>query len=141
MTANTINNEVIQSIKSLEYKLTKDNNWTRPEYKEAEEEYIRFLTLRMLHPSVSIAPTELIDTVWHAHILNTEAYHNDCNIMFGKYLHHVPHLEKEASEENSDSFDNLIRLFPLVHDRNVIMSKAARCEGKACHVPSNCRCR
>jgi hypothetical protein len=136
-----INNKVLQSIASLKYKLMKDNGWDSSEHMEAEGEYIRFLTLKVMHPELSLAPTELIDIMWHAHILNTEAYHNDCNIMFGKYLHHVPHLEEGASDENTNSFENMKRLFPLVFQREMVVSEAARCEGKPCHAPSDCRCR
>jgi hypothetical protein len=139
--SNEPNTAVKNSIRSLKYKLMKDNGWNHHEHKEAEAEYVRFLTLKMIHPEASLAPSKLIDTVWHAHILNTEQYHEDCNTLFGKYLHHVPHLEEEKSDENSESFDHTKSLFPIVFNRQMIMSQAARCEGKACHAPSDCRCR
>jgi hypothetical protein len=136
-----INEEVKSSIRSLKYKLMKDNAWNQSDHKEAEEEYMRFLTLRMIHPQAELAPSKLIDIVWHAHILNTEAYHQDCDRLFGKYLHHVPHLEEKQSDKNAESFEYTQSLFPLIFDRQMISSTAARCEGKACHAPSDCRCR
>jgi hypothetical protein len=33
------------------------------------------------------------DTLWHFHILDTYRYHEDCQLLFGRYLHHVPSMD------------------------------------------------
>src|SRR4029077_17061635 len=33
-----------------------------------------------------------VDEFWHTHILQTTKYHRDCESVFGKYLHHEPHV-------------------------------------------------
>lgn len=141
ITTQKTSERVIKSIKSLKFKLMNDNGWTESDYNKAEGEYIRFLTLKMLYPGKSLAPSELIDVVWHAHILNTSAYHEDCNELFGFYLHHIPHLENEKSDTNETLFDETKKLFPIVFSREMIVSKSARCEGQPCHAPTPCRCR
>ncbi|CAF1464053.1 unnamed protein product [Adineta steineri] len=35
-------------------------------------------------------PSEMIDKAWHAHILNTPMYFKFSEMVFGKYLHHLP---------------------------------------------------
>ena len=60
------------------------------EVEMAVEEYRRFLVLKMENPSVKIAPTGLMDKAWHTHILDTRRYADDCEAMFGKFLHHHP---------------------------------------------------
>ncbi len=31
-----------------------------------------------------------IDLFWHEHILDTKKYKQDCEMVFGRFLHHVP---------------------------------------------------
>jgi hypothetical protein len=33
-----------------------------------------------------------VDTIWHAHILNTPRYEKFCMAIFGRMIHHVPNL-------------------------------------------------
>lgn len=54
---------------------------------EAEKAYRIFLG------SVSagqIAPREDADLFWHLHVLDTKKYAQDCHMLFGRFLHHVP---------------------------------------------------
>lgn len=57
----------------------------------AVEEYRRFLFLTVGFPD-TIVPTEFVDAVWHAHILDTIKYADDCNKTFGFFLHHFPYF-------------------------------------------------
>lgn len=52
--------------------------------------YQRFLALRVLHPDRPLRPTDAAGRLWHEHILDTRAYHADCQAIFGEFLHHVP---------------------------------------------------
>jgi len=39
-----------------------------------------------------IAPNKIMDKVWHYHILDTRAYAEDCENIFGHILHHFPYF-------------------------------------------------
>jgi hypothetical protein len=129
------------NINNLRNKVKRENNWDEETWKLASEEYVRFLTLRQKYPSVTLVPSELVDVVWHAHILNTEQYHADCDRLFGRYLHHVPHLEDDVSEENEQGYLETQRLFQNEFGDSMLAPQAARCQGKPCHAPTPCRCR
>ncbi len=59
--------------------------WSKDQLEEAELEYKRYLVLcrRYPHPTHSIVPNKIMDTMWHYHILDTRAYCADCNRVFG----------------------------------------------------------
>lgn len=66
--------------------------WTR-EYADAMEvAYKRFLTLLVKYPETTVAPSKEIDKFWHAHILDTLKYAEDCQQVFGYFLHHFPYF-------------------------------------------------
>ncbi len=66
--------------------------WTDERLDLAVREYRRFLTLYVLAPEAATVPSELVDEVWHAHILDTQAYASDCQNVFGFFLHHFPYF-------------------------------------------------
>lgn len=47
-----------------------------------------------------IVPTKDIDLIWHAHILDTQKYAVDCEVLFGFFLHHFPYfgIQGDADE-------------------------------------------
>lgn len=53
-------------------------------------EYKKFLFLHKLYPEYNIIPGQLIDEVWHNHILQSKQYFEDCNKLFGAYFYHEP---------------------------------------------------
>jgi hypothetical protein len=60
------------------------------ELRALAERYQRFLALKALYPDHPIAPTEIIDEMWHLHMLHPRAYHRDCVAFFGYLLDHSP---------------------------------------------------
>jgi len=56
------------------------------------ELYRSFLYLIYKYPDDGVVPTPEIDKFWHFHILDTQKYHQDCQEIFGKYIHHNPYL-------------------------------------------------
>ena len=66
--------------------------WTQEQTKRAISRYIIFLTLKHLYPNVGIVPTQEIDQVWHTHILDTAKYAQECQQVFGYFLHHFPYM-------------------------------------------------
>lgn len=49
-----------------------------------------------------LAPSTEIDEIWHHHILDTYKYHEDCNAIFGAYLHHYPYFGMRGDEDLGD---------------------------------------
>lgn len=74
--------------------LIQKEKWTDAQARETEIAYRRFLTLMILNPTETLVPTDQIDAFWHMHVLDTQKYERDCKAVFGKYLHHNPHLAK-----------------------------------------------
>lgn len=66
--------------------------WGAPELDLAEQEYRRFLALHLMYPNEAIVPCGLVDEIWHQHILDTRAYAEDCERIFGSFLHHFPYF-------------------------------------------------
>jgi len=126
-------------------KLLKDQEkfYSAPVAWTAIVEYKRFLILKMKFPDVEIAPSPLVDEVWHMHILDTKRYMDDCNFIFGKYMHHVPSFEPDEEEQHEmfARFGQTMSLYkkvfgeeasPLIWPR---ISKGAVAE---CFLPSCC---
>ena len=72
--------------------------WTADECELAEIEYKRYLQLCMVYGK-GIVPTKRMDNMWHYHILDTIAYHSDCNEVFGFYLHHFPYFGMRGAQD------------------------------------------
>ena len=117
----------------------------------AELEYRKFLSLKKWYPKLSLVPSKLVDKFWHEHILDTQSYTNDCDVLFGFYLHHYPYFgiygDKDQSKLQS-SFDATVAVyekhfgaFPTAELYPMESVQMARCEEHACHVPSTCACR
>lgn len=101
----------------------------------AERTYRQFLTLHAGHPERTLVPSELIDLVWHFHILDTRKYAADCERIFGRYLHHDPYFgigSDESYEENQRAWRETQELWeaefgePLLGAANPCSSKDCR---------------
>ncbi len=66
--------------------------WTREYAESVEGAYRNYLTMLVTHPEdvEDIVVSKDVDEFWHAHILHTMKYTEDCERVFGKYLHHNP---------------------------------------------------
>ncbi|MGZ5118895.1 MAG: glycine-rich domain-containing protein [Burkholderiales bacterium] len=111
----------------------------------AECEYRRFLALHVWHPDAELVPSKLVDHFWHAHIVDTVAYVNDCGSAFGEYLHHYPYMgmgSPEAKQELENAFEKTKALYEMHFGcYPEAEMAAARCAGHACHVKPSCACR
>lgn len=88
--------------------------WKIEQVTRAIEQYRRFLFLNYLYPNQQIVPTQEIDRVWHAHILDTEKYRQDCELLFGHFLHHYPYfgIRDEADRQQLEqAFSQTQELF------------------------------
>ncbi|HUP93456.1 MAG TPA: hypothetical protein VM164_01020, partial [Burkholderiales bacterium] len=75
--------------------------WT-PEYADSiEQAYKRYLTMLVKYQDYAetIMLAKDVDEFWHTHILQTLKYSEDCQRVFGTYLHHNPHVGPRTSED------------------------------------------
>lgn len=75
--------------------------WTEEQCMSAEVEYKRYLELCKKNGK-GIVPNSIMDSMWHYHILDTIAYQDDCNKVFGGYLHHYPYFGMRGEEDASN---------------------------------------
>jgi hypothetical protein len=79
--------------------------WSDKELDVAEREYRCFLALHLMYPEMAVVPCGLVDVVWHAHILDTQAYAPDCERVFGFFLHHFPYFGMRGEQDATDLMD------------------------------------
>ena len=94
--------EVIAAIQSLDLDAVKvrimdaelGEGWTREYADSIEAAYKTYLTMLVKHPddAEDIMLSEDVDEFWHTHILQTRKYAEDCQSVFGNFLHHEPHV-------------------------------------------------
>src|SRR5688572_12361359 len=73
--------------------------WTREYADRMEVAYKRYLTLLVKFPQETVAPTKDVDKFWHGHILDTMKYAEDCERVFGYFLHHFPYFGMRGEED------------------------------------------
>jgi hypothetical protein len=66
--------------------------WSLEFVEKVAEEYRRYLELCKRFPDKALVPSCFVDDFWHLHILDTIKYANDCNMVFGYFLHHFPYF-------------------------------------------------
>lgn len=96
-------------LKSIAYQLmhSADEKWTFEQTNQAITRYSMFLCLIYLYPNRKLVPTPEIDRVWHHHILDTMKYAQDCEMLFGRFIHHFPYFGKRGKADR----DNLYTAF------------------------------
>jgi hypothetical protein len=73
--------------------------WSRDKAEAIDIEYRRFLELNLGQHELPIVPTKDVDTFWHYHILDTMKYAEDCNVVFGRFLHHFPYFGLRGEDD------------------------------------------
>jgi len=73
--------------------------WSREQADRNEREYKRFLALMAKFPDEPIVPNTDVDKFWHAHILDTMKYAEDCDRIFGYFVHHFPYFGMRDAED------------------------------------------
>lgn len=73
--------------------------WTLVQLDLAEAEYRKFLALCLAYPDEAIVPCRVVDLFWHQHILDTRAYRDDCQRVFGFFYDHFPYFGLSGPED------------------------------------------
>ena len=119
--------------------------WTLEYVRETEVWYKRFLYLNAVYPDRSIVPTQAIDSFWHYHILDTQKYAEDCQAVFGYFLHHFPYFGMRGDEDRQNLLDASKQTWDLFRmhfneEPSILQGEAGKCEstctGKSC---SHCK--
>jgi hypothetical protein len=78
--------------------------WTRAYADAVERRYKRFLVLAVKYPDLAeeLVIDRDVDEFWHAHILHTVKYAEDCEHVFGCFLHHRPHRRTGSDSEAAE---------------------------------------
>ncbi len=89
----------------IAYKLMNHNNglgWSREKTTQAISRYLMFLTLIYLYPNRQFVPSREIDLVWHFHIIDTIKYAQDCQMLFGHFIHHFPYFGNRGAADRKN---------------------------------------
>src|SRR5690349_19390345 len=94
--------QVVAAIQSLDLEPVKirmmdhvrGEGWTREYADSIEVAYKTYLTMlaKYQDEAENILLSEDVDEFWHTHILQTIKYADDCQRVFGNFLHHQPHI-------------------------------------------------
>lgn len=88
--------------------------WSSGYALRVEREYRRYLELTGTYPDLPIVPSKIVDTFWHGHILDTQAYAPDCERLLGYFLHHYPYFGMRGPEDAAtlgDAYDSTLDLY------------------------------
>jgi hypothetical protein len=88
--------------------------WSREYCDQVALEYRRFLALTRTYPDRAVVPSKIVDSFWHGHILDTQAYLRDCDRFFGFFLHHFPYFGMRGPEDAQalgSAYDNTLVLY------------------------------
>jgi hypothetical protein len=94
--------QVISAIQALDLEPVKlrvmdaelGEGWTREYADSIELAYKNYLTMLVKYQDHAehILLSKDVDEFWHTHILQTTKYADDCQKVFGNFLHHEPHV-------------------------------------------------
>lgn len=123
------------------------HGWSVSQAETAEIEYKRFLALKRMHPDKDIVPNRDVDIFWHQHILDTEKYAKDCEVIFGFFLHHFPYFGMNGPQDEQnlmDAFEETKQLYADNFGLDYLAkpTKPKRCVAPKCRTqckPMKCR--
>src|SRR6218665_2909699 len=78
-------------------RLANENYWTKAFTDLAILEYKKFMYLAATS-EMMVSPSEIVDIVWHQHLIFTQSYQSFCTLL-GKQIQHIP------STHNRDEFE------------------------------------
>lgn len=88
-------------LEPIKFKLVTQYGWSLEKADAVESLYKGYLRLCATHVGKTIVPTIDIDEMWHAHILDTRKYQEDCEKVFGGFMHHYPYLGMLGDEDDA----------------------------------------
>jgi hypothetical protein len=142
-------NVIMQRMKELDLVIVKEQlmqppeaggqGWTKEECDIVEVRYKKFLTLNVVRPEEHHVPTKAIDKMWHAHILFTKKYREDCIHLFTRFIDHFPAVGGSKSERAvmSQQFKMTCELYRKLFDEEYATTSDKHPNMCSCH--GNCK--
>ncbi|MCA9195527.1 MAG: hypothetical protein KDB03_27335 [Planctomycetales bacterium] len=104
-------------LECIAFKVVWEEKWSLEKIDRIELDYRWFLQAIRLSDQDSLAPERDVDVFWHHHILDTRKYINDCNLLFGRYVHHFPYSgvlgDRDAGEQRKRYERSLVLISTL----------------------------
>jgi len=101
--------DVIAAINALDLESVKvrlmdpelGEGWSREYAEGIAAAYKNYLTMLVKYQddAEDIMLSKDVDEFWHTHILQTMKYADDCQAVFGAFLHHNPHIGERTAED------------------------------------------
>ena len=121
---NPIMQDMLSGIAAIDFSMIKlklmdtdeGEGWSANHCDRVEREYRRYLALSRQYPDKAVVPSKVVDTFWHFHILDTQAYADDCDSAFGYFLHHYPYFGMRGEEDATAlgaAYDETLALYEL----------------------------
>jgi hypothetical protein len=117
--------------------LIEKQGWTTERADAAREEYVRFLLLLQMRPGFMLVPwldsqgRDDLDQFWHQHILDTAKYSRDCKAVFGRMIHHNPHVVRGSVHEQ-EAIDKTRQLYVRRFQSGTFGSKPDPADSYSC---------
>jgi len=123
--------EVMAVVNSLNFeqmdnKLIKTYGWSERDISLINKTYKEWLVISACYPDAPLVPTMKLDEYWHMHILDTKKYMEDCQLLFGSYMHHHPYFGESDSDYADKCFSFTKELFKK-HFKNNMSNNSADC--------------
>lgn len=100
---------------ALRYRIASENDWPLDFTDRVVEEYRRFALMAKVlgHP---VSPSDAVDQVWHAHMLNSRDYWGRfCTDVLGSPLHHDPNPGgADATRRHRQQYENTLAAYERV---------------------------
>ncbi|MDE0306889.1 MAG: hypothetical protein OXI87_18715 [Albidovulum sp.] len=114
--------------------------WSLQFTKKVALEYQRYLLLCQENSQEPLVPSSFVDDFWHLHILDTIKYADDCNRIFGEFLHHFPYFGMRGKGDEQNLANAWTKTLLLYESRfgskapSMIWPKSQRCPncGRRC---------
>lgn len=99
-------------------KLAKEENWTIDFTRKAIEEYKKFIYLCCVLPN-GASPSEMIDKVWHMHLIYTQNYWEEfCPNILRRKLHHYPSKGgRNEKEKHKNWFQDTLKNYEKIFNQ------------------------
>lgn len=124
-------------LQSVRDAMIEKHGWSEERAQVAQLEYVRFLILLQMRPGFMLVPwldaqgRDDLDQFWHQHILDTAKYAADCKAVFGRMIHHNPHVARGSAEEQ-ESIDRTRRLYARTFQTGQYGKKADSADFSGC---------
>jgi hypothetical protein len=104
-----------KSLNRVVDRVARRRSFSSDESDRAGSELVKFLYL-CAESDLPLAPSEVIDDLWHEFILHTQEYAEFCQTTLGAFVHHVPSSTPDPSSYNR-TLERINVRFGMVDER------------------------